>query len=845
MITVGQQLGGYTILKRIGGGQMGEVFLAQHRRIARRAAIKTLIPELSAKEAVIERFFKEARNTSQIRNPAIVEILDCDVHEGQAYIIMEFLEGESLGTYLKRAGALEPDMAFLLGVMGATASAVGAAHDVGIMHRDLKPENIYLQLVAPASPTVTVKALDFGISQLSRDDGGPSKTKSGVLLGSPAYMSPEQCRGSGKTDERSDIYSLGCVLYEALCGRPPYTSRSLGDLILAHVSEPVKAPIKLVPDVPPKLNALILKMLAKAPDERPASMKVVTDALRDCARALGIDFEAPLEPLIPVERPVLMAEGAPALAIPAEPSKAQPPAPAYVAPTPPSPPSPSGPAVPAPVAPAFSAPASSAPPSSAPPLSAPAAPAFSPAPVVVPVSPPAEDQRQPAFARPPASAAAPSAPALPQHAAGAVERTLIMTPGTSRDTGDLLNRLKGQAGQTVMMPEDEMQGAPGGKPSPISKGAKGPVAGRAAPDEAPRGMAGGTQVLGAFGNAGSASIDDRPPDDEDQDADEQDQEIRETEPVKPPRVGRVERKARAAMAAAGTPPAGVPANLERPPSSLADFARANQNLIVIAGGAVVLSIAILAILLSRPNKSATTSRRSPPAQAATQPAASSAPDKEATKEPDQPPPTAPVDPGAAPAAKVVPPVEDNVRINLKRVPEGTELSVDGHPTALPILIPRGRDTHQIILRAPDGTERSLDVDGTRDRLIELAAPHPSTAPPPHAPAPKVPPPVRAPASPLPQAPAAAPKAPAAVRAPTPPRQEPPAAAPKAPAAVRPPAPPPKEPPAARVPTAPKPSPSAPSTAAPARPSAAPAAGGATDKKAKPRGSKEREAIIDL
>src|SRR6266496_3530727 len=117
MIAVGQQLGGYTVQRRIGGGQMGEVFLAQHRLIARRAAIKALLPELSEKESVMERFFKEARNTLLITHPGIGGILDCDIHEGQAYLVMDFLQGESLGTYLKRNGVLGGDLAFVLGVV--------------------------------------------------------------------------------------------------------------------------------------------------------------------------------------------------------------------------------------------------------------------------------------------------------------------------------------------------------------------------------------------------------------------------------------------------------------------------------------------------------------------------------------------------------------------------------------------------------------------------------------------------------------------------------------------------------------------------------------------------------
>ncbi|MEA2699495.1 MAG: eukaryotic-like serine/threonine-protein kinase [Myxococcales bacterium] len=214
MIGVGQQLGGYTILHKIGQGGMGDVYFAQHRRVARRAAVKVLLPELSQKATVLDRFFNEARATSLIKHPGIVEILDCDVLDDQAFIIMEYLEGESLGEYLNRTGALGQDLPFLLGVATSIASAVGAAHATGIIHRDLKPDNVYLHLASASDLTVTVKILDFGIAKLAQQEGGTNQTKTGMLLGTPAYMSPEQCRGAGQVDLRSDIYSLGCIFYE-------------------------------------------------------------------------------------------------------------------------------------------------------------------------------------------------------------------------------------------------------------------------------------------------------------------------------------------------------------------------------------------------------------------------------------------------------------------------------------------------------------------------------------------------------------------------------------------------------------------------------------------------------
>jgi len=309
MIGAGEQIGGYTVMHLLGRGGMGEVYLAQHRRVARRAAVKVLVPELSQNAAVLDRFFNEARAASLIRHPGIVEILDCDLYDGQAYIVMEYLDGENLGGYLFRTGPLERDLPFLLGAGTAVASAVGAAHAMGIIHRDLKPDNIYLHL-GPSDGPVVVKILDFGIAKLALQDSGPSQTNTGVLLGTPTYMSPEQCRGAGRVDNRSDIYSLGCILYEAACGFPPFVRDGMGDLIIAHVAEAPVAPTEHQPSLPPVLSDLILRMLAKSADDRPQTMEDVVVALRACARSLGIEADAPLRPRIPVERPANQIENA-------------------------------------------------------------------------------------------------------------------------------------------------------------------------------------------------------------------------------------------------------------------------------------------------------------------------------------------------------------------------------------------------------------------------------------------------------------------------------------------------------------------------------------------------------
>src|SRR3954468_5940013 len=296
MIGAGQQIGGYTVLHLLGQGGMGEVYLAQHRRVARRAAIKVLRPELSQNAAVLDRFFNEARSTSLIRHPGIVEILDCDLYLGQAYIVMEFLEGESFGGYLYRTGPLDRDLPFFYCVATAVATAVGAAHATGIIHRDLKPDNIFLHLPSLTAPVVTTKILDFGIAKLAQQEGSHSQTATGVVLGTPTYMSPEQCRGAGHVDSRADMYSLGCIFYEAVTGAAPFVREGFGDLIVAHVGEAPRPPRQRGAAIGPELEALILRMLAKSPDDRPQNMDEVVTALTACARIANIEVNAPLRP---------------------------------------------------------------------------------------------------------------------------------------------------------------------------------------------------------------------------------------------------------------------------------------------------------------------------------------------------------------------------------------------------------------------------------------------------------------------------------------------------------------------------------------------------------------------
>ncbi|HEX3901598.1 MAG TPA: serine/threonine-protein kinase [Polyangia bacterium] len=302
MIGVGSRVGGYTVIRLLGQGGMGQVYLAQHPRIARRVAVKVLLSALSSNEGLIERFFTEARATSLIKHPGIVEVLDCDVLEGQAYIVMEYLAGESLAGYLDRTGGLLGDAGFALAVVGQVADAVAAAHAAGIVHRDLKPDNVFL-CANPQGRRVVPKVLDFGIAKVAQQ-GTPTQTATGALIGTPTYMSPEQCRGGSKlVDGRSDVYSLGCILYEAICGRPPFVREGTGDLIVAHVSERADDPRALVPELPPTLADLAMRMLAKNPEDRPQTMIAVSAEIATSLQLLGV--RRPIAEIEPI-RPVLL-----------------------------------------------------------------------------------------------------------------------------------------------------------------------------------------------------------------------------------------------------------------------------------------------------------------------------------------------------------------------------------------------------------------------------------------------------------------------------------------------------------------------------------------------------------
>jgi serine/threonine-protein kinase len=286
MGTLPSEIGPYRIARKLGEGGMGAVYEAVHQVIQRRVAIKVLHPEAGRSTDAINRFLNEARAANLIAHPGLVQITDFgSLPDGSGYLVMEYLEGETLADRLEaRGGRLPPQEAVLIGVQ--IASALVACHKKGIVHRDLKPGNTML-VPDPAMATgERLKVLDFGLAKLSEvREAAVVKTHSQAVLGTPLYMSPEQCEGAGRVDAKTDVYALGCMLYEMLAGRPPFLGEGTGQVIGQHLFKQPAPLATLAPQVPPALTELVDRLLVKSKQERP-SMRDTHRALEALAAAL-------------------------------------------------------------------------------------------------------------------------------------------------------------------------------------------------------------------------------------------------------------------------------------------------------------------------------------------------------------------------------------------------------------------------------------------------------------------------------------------------------------------------------------------------------------------------------
>lgn len=270
--------GKYEVLSVIGGGAMGLVYKARHTLMKRIVAVKVLRPNMALDETTVSRFQKESEALSVLDHPNILKVFDFGLNEqGQPYLVTDYLEGDTLADILNKDERIEYKRAVEL--FKQVSSALSHAHKNGVIHRDMKPSNI--MLVRDDEGNEVVKILDFGIAKVTDDaESSTQLTKTGEVFGSPLYMSPEQCRGK-KLDARSDIYSIGCVLYRSLSGAPPIIGQDLIECLYKHVNEDPAPFEEVLPgnDIPKALEALVMKCLMKDPALRFQSMNELRDAL--------------------------------------------------------------------------------------------------------------------------------------------------------------------------------------------------------------------------------------------------------------------------------------------------------------------------------------------------------------------------------------------------------------------------------------------------------------------------------------------------------------------------------------------------------------------------------------
>jgi serine/threonine protein kinase len=283
---VGQVLAGkYRVDRLIGEGGMGYVLAAHHLELDELVAIKCTRSELANNADLTERFLREARLAVKIKSEHVVRVHDIGrTAEGVPFIVMEFLEGHDLSSVTEKGALLEVGQT--VDYILQACEAIGEAHALGIVHRDLKPQNLFLAKRKDGSEVI--KVLDFGISKAASDKH--SMTQTGAMLGSPLYMSPEQMRSSREAEPRSDIWSLGIILFELLTGEVPFTGESLPELCLAVVNKDTPSLRQLAPAVPAELESVVKRCLAKTPEKRPANIAELIELLAPFGKRQGVTF---------------------------------------------------------------------------------------------------------------------------------------------------------------------------------------------------------------------------------------------------------------------------------------------------------------------------------------------------------------------------------------------------------------------------------------------------------------------------------------------------------------------------------------------------------------------------
>jgi len=395
---IGELVAGFKLTRKLGEGGTGETYLAEGPENGGQAAVKLLFPQISADRALIDRLCADATAASKVNHVGMVDLYACGVHaSGRAFLAMELLEGKTLTDALIELGAVT-DVPSFADIGWQLATLLAAAHAAGLVHGGLKPDSIFLTFPPTQAPRPLVRVLDFGMAKFSTS---VRHSQTGSLLGAPLYMSPEVGRGLGGVDHRADIYSLGCILFELLCGRPPFVREGKGELIIAHATEAPPPVASLEPSVPQAIDNLIGRMLTKNPAARPQSMGEV-------AAVLERFFDCP----------------APGAAVPSPVGAVQTPgvsAPIFAPPPPPQPP-----------------------PSHL--LSSPPTPTATPTMTLRPVAPgPGPRRQDPTALLPPGAELGPLSPALSAElraqpatwTSRVRERTAILQPGSSKRGGDV------------------------------------------------------------------------------------------------------------------------------------------------------------------------------------------------------------------------------------------------------------------------------------------------------------------------------------------------------------------------------------------------------------------------
>ena len=278
------RFGQYRLIRLLGSGGMGEVYLAEHALLKRPCALKLIKPEAGADPMALARFEREVQSSARLAHNNTIDIYDYGhTDDGTFYYVMEYLKGMSLGDLVKAHGPLPAGRVIYL--FRQVCAGLAEAHDLGLVHRDLKPANIFVSLLG--GETDVAKVLDFGLVKVTKEPDALELTAEMTVSGTPHYMAPEQATADRSLDTRADVYALGAIMYYALTGRPPFHGDTAFAVMMAHARDPVVRPSEIVPTVPRDLEDVVLRCLAKKAEDRYPSVRALSEALANCGSASG------------------------------------------------------------------------------------------------------------------------------------------------------------------------------------------------------------------------------------------------------------------------------------------------------------------------------------------------------------------------------------------------------------------------------------------------------------------------------------------------------------------------------------------------------------------------------